>query len=544
MNKRLILILLFIFTFSLFLRLWNLNRYGFIYQGVYHRSAADVAYSPFMFADAVIYLLRAQNMACGQGFGFPLQPPMYSFFLLTPLLLVNKVVFAKLLNIIFCSLTPCLVYLICLRLGLRLTALLCSLLCATSLASIILSVTLNPEGFYSTLICILLLVLYSINHGVLYRKAALIALIGSMIILTRSEFVLIYLVITVWLLAGSTDLARWKIMLICIAVPVLVIMPWTVRNYLFFKEFNKRIDERLPKLVILSSNGPINFYIGHNPLANGRFNQEVTTETLNLADRKFRRIYYNGYRLGLSWALEHPRWEIKLAMKKIAAFFEGFSLGFFNSNLPLDGKKLEGYRYKGDSMIPQNPVIAYILVPLALIGWIFAILRKNKEVILIGVMIAAAAVVNIAFFGLARSAMAMLPLGFIISCYAMETFYIRLPMIFMKQKTINYLIVVIFLVLLIFDCIITYSPRVVVSSQKQSGLEIIESIPTLSRSLNLTPKASQDLFRGHRHIHQNQIYVWGDPAMPIILGFPPERESQNYGNRHPSCHARPAPSAG
>lgn len=58
-------------------------------------------------------------------------------------------------------------------------------------------------------------------------------------------------------------------------VSVLLIMPWTLRNYYYFDA-----------LVPISNNGGINFYIGNNPHANGRYNsnQSIRAPLENLSE--------------------------------------------------------------------------------------------------------------------------------------------------------------------------------------------------------------------------------------------------------------------
>jgi len=79
---------------------------------------------------------------------------------------------------------------------------------------------------------------------------------------------------------------------------LLVLSPWIIRNYAVTRRF-----------ILIDTNGPINFYIAHNPLANGQWVDIKPHTDIN-------RLYETGYREGLVYISENFSKEIELIKLK------------------------------------------------------------------------------------------------------------------------------------------------------------------------------------------------------------------------------------
>jgi hypothetical protein len=85
---------------------------------------------------------------------------------------------------------------------------------------------------------------------------------------------------------------------LALVIILLVFSPWIIRNYLVTKRF-----------ILIDTNGPINFYIAHNPLANGQWVDVKPHTDIN-------RLYETGYREGLVYISKNITREIGLIKLK------------------------------------------------------------------------------------------------------------------------------------------------------------------------------------------------------------------------------------
>lgn len=79
---------------------------------------------------------------------------------------------------------------------------------------------------------------------------------------------------------------------------LLVLSPWIIRNH--------NVTERL---ILIDTNGPINFYIAHNPIANGQWVDVKPHTDIN-------RLYETGYREGFTYIMGHLPREAQLLKLK------------------------------------------------------------------------------------------------------------------------------------------------------------------------------------------------------------------------------------
>lgn len=85
-------------------------------------------------------------------------------------------------------------------------------------------------------------------------------------------------------------------------VMLAVLSPWIIRNYVVTGRF-----------ILIDTNGPINFYIAHNPLANGQWVDVKPHTDIN-------RLYETGYKEGLAYICRNVPKEISLLKLKQQLF--------------------------------------------------------------------------------------------------------------------------------------------------------------------------------------------------------------------------------
>jgi hypothetical protein len=129
--------------------------------------------------------------------------------------------------------------------------------------------------------------------------------------LTRESGLLILLGLFLWLVyrrrSWRAGLRTW---LPTGIVAVLVILPWTVRNYVVLERF-----------VPIATNGGVNFYIGNNPEATGSFNWAMApgaewnkASATGFYETEASRL---GYEHGLRFIVQNPGKEALLLAKKL-----------------------------------------------------------------------------------------------------------------------------------------------------------------------------------------------------------------------------------
>lgn len=98
---------------------------------------------------------------------------------------------------------------------------------------------------------------------------------------------------------------RFKPLLLTLFISAIIIAPWTLRNYRVFH-----------KLIPVSSNGGINFWIGHNPKTTGGF-QATGNLPLSIQQADENAQSTMAYRDGFKYALMHPAEELGHSCLKI-----------------------------------------------------------------------------------------------------------------------------------------------------------------------------------------------------------------------------------
>jgi len=241
--------------------------------------------------------------------------------------------------------------------------------------------------------------------------------------LTRAEMLVFFPMAFLWFLvvrgvSGESVRSAFKVMFFSL----LVVFCWTVRNYLICDKF-----------VLVSSNGPINFFIGNNPLQKGSYFPPIAT----------RRERENYLLSGLIYDLEHPGWCVQFFKEKFKLYWSArtrdhpkqlMESRFDNSAVKLFNDRFEESRL---NRFVQNSRLGgfyefLIFVYSCLIGffWFFTFLGLifghlfwQKSYFLIGICFAHALVFSLFFSGANSYFVPMLPYLYIIMALGVTSIY-------------------------------------------------------------------------------------------------------------------------
>ncbi len=220
---------------------------------------------------------------------------------------------------------------------------------------------------------LLLLVKYQEQRRPLHLFWAGAALGG--VVLDKVNVLLFLPVLLFYLAVGFTRRSagwQWKPVLLCLTGLSLVIVPVTVRNYMVGRD-----------LVLVSSNGGVNFFIGNNPAAAGYFRLPTGSglEDPNLYESSLREAekalgrtlkpseasrYW--FRRGLDFYGEHPWAALKLLGKKMYLLLNAYEIPNHMS--------FDFVRLNFGTALQWMPIGYWLVFPLAMVG-LARLIRKD-----------------------------------------------------------------------------------------------------------------------------------------------------------------------
>ncbi|MGB5108084.1 MAG: glycosyltransferase family 39 protein [Candidatus Zixiibacteriota bacterium] len=220
--------------------------------------------------DPWYYLSIAESVFKGAGFSegnlLAYRPPLYPLYITAIFAIFGEhITVVQIIQALMAAVSCVFVYWFSKRLFGFTAGFLAALFCALYPQFIHYSVGIWSEQLFTFL---MLLSLFLLVEGL--AKDSKLPLIGAglaigLAILTRDSAVFILFGYLIWILRVSESrrvaIVRFAAVAVC---AVLVVMPWTIRNYKVFG-----------KLVPVSTNGGINFYMGNNPDATGGFNWKL-----------------------------------------------------------------------------------------------------------------------------------------------------------------------------------------------------------------------------------------------------------------------------
>jgi tetratricopeptide (TPR) repeat protein len=188
--------------------------------------------------------------------------------------------------------------------------------------------------FFTLVFVTITLLLLIEAHQSHRRSLALLAGIAlGCAALDRTNIVL-FVPVAAWFLASEFSLKlkswKWKPAILFIIGTILVIIPFTLRNYFVDNDF-----------VLVSSNAGVNLYIGNNPQANGVFNlphesglsnYDLNGSSIETAERETGRqlkpsqVSRFWMKKAVSFIVEHPATAVTLAWRKFLLLWNFYEI--------------------------------------------------------------------------------------------------------------------------------------------------------------------------------------------------------------------------
>jgi hypothetical protein len=281
---------------------------------------AGVAYSislknHFRYHDEKEYFLIAQNIATHGTFSISddeptaWRPPGYPF-LLAPFIWAGAdVIGCRIVNFVFFCLGLYLIYHFLARHS-KLAGILGIFLVLCYPVLFYAAGTLYPQTIAGTLSLLLIYLLFAEDEELTPLKVLLAGALTGLLILIVPTYIMSFILTALWILFINKR-ERWSSLFTYVVAVILMLTPWTVRNFALFGEF-----------VFISTNGGINFLLGNS--ANSEANLGVNVD---LSSYKRPRSFDEAQtdKLMRYYAFKHiyqHRWEsLKLYVSKFVNYF-------------------------------------------------------------------------------------------------------------------------------------------------------------------------------------------------------------------------------
>jgi 4-amino-4-deoxy-L-arabinose transferase-like glycosyltransferase len=270
------------------------------------------------FDDSVFYQNVTVNLVEGNGYTNPFThfptaqwPPGYPFFLAGIYYLFGPtLVGARLANVVLGAATAALTYLLALRLFDKRTAVAAALVMALFpsqifFVSLVWSEVVFTFGFVLALLCIVM-VLQAPDSQRRWWLLAAGLLSGAGALVRGQGFFLPIIAFVVWGALGREWMRSLKWTAVTVVVMALVILPWSVRNYVV-----------LDSPVLVSSSFGGNFYMGHNKEGPEGVDHILEEYGPLSKDPRAEVVVGNaGLREGLKFLVTHPLDEVRMTGEK------------------------------------------------------------------------------------------------------------------------------------------------------------------------------------------------------------------------------------
>ncbi len=395
--------LIFIFLFSFALRLIYLLQI----QANPHFNVPTM--------DPLYHDVWAQNIASGNWLGSSIffRAPFYPYFLALVYKLFGHGYFIpRLIQHIVGSFSCILVYFLARKLYNRSVAVIASLIASSYGILIYFESELLLDSFLVLFDILLILYLLNTRDNPKKYRWLICGLILGLSAITRPNILFCIPFIWLWIYLSFKGRVKLKTLSAYCAILLLGMMvlvaPVTLRNYIVGKD-----------LVLISSQGGINFYLGNNPQADGMsaifygadwqyrdFQFTAQKETgKNLKPSQISGYYYQK---GLDFILGQPAKSSKLLLKKLYLFWNKIEI---SNNQDIYFFK----RYS--SLIRILPLGFWIIGPLALTGIAISFLERRK-IFLPFIFVISYMVTVVLFFVNARFRLPVIPFIIVFASYA------------------------------------------------------------------------------------------------------------------------------
>ncbi len=248
----------------------------------------------------------------------------------------------------------------------------------------------DPDGLNLLLLALTILTLDDAMERPRKLVWVTLGILFGIQILVRPDILMGIAFFGLWIILYSksgTD-RREKILGYCaaVAISLLMVLPWTIRNYNAFGAF-----------VLVSANSGFNFYMGNNPQATGEFQQGPRTSesiAIDSARAQFFRehpshVERDSYllKVGEQWISNHPIAALKLDLKKF--YFHWWQRDSAGGDVGAAEWMMTGYKF----------VSAFLL----LFGFygLFSLKSKSRRALLITLFLYSTAI-SVIFFTQSR----------------------------------------------------------------------------------------------------------------------------------------------
>jgi hypothetical protein len=280
-------------------------------------------HAPSIFGEP--YLI-AKNIIAGKGFVFayPLTGKVLPSCYVTPLYVYLEVPFLffglcergiQIMNLLFLQAACFVLYSFFRRFTTPGTALLIFTALSFYIPFWILSYTLEPNSLNLLLLVLTVELLYHLLTAPSRKGWIELGLLIGLQLLLRPDILLGGLLFVIWILFWNHSKAMWNGIGIVLLISIVLVAPWTVRNYLTFQKF-----------VLVSANSGMNLFEGNNPVATGEFSEKppndeskkdfaMVSDYANTHDA----IDLDKYRFAIAkqWIFDHPAEAFTLDLKKV-----------------------------------------------------------------------------------------------------------------------------------------------------------------------------------------------------------------------------------
>jgi 4-amino-4-deoxy-L-arabinose transferase-like glycosyltransferase len=383
------------------------------------RLAIVVFFTPPLLQDETEYLAIAQSLYHGNGFSIDGAPtayraPVYPAFIATVFTAIGESVVAiRILQALADTLTCVLLFLLCKRFFSENTALLAITIYSFFPGNALYVSLLMTEVLFITLTLFAILLYSNKKNEYSIIEKILLGVILAILTLLKQNGALFIIIFLLWDIIRTHSLKKVIYQNVIMLISFIIFLsPWLIRNKMQFDHYS------------ITSNGGINFWIGHNQSSNGSFKYLRLNNPLELVSGEFDRSSL-GYKEGAEFLIHHPAEEVKLLFLKFAHFFEP------------DFALLQSLQYKPEWKQYQKSILVYrefspfvllvlhcltmIVIVAGLWGLIFANDSKYQYLLLVRLIIVFWICSHLVYFGVARFRLPIMPLFIAMTAFSFES---------------------------------------------------------------------------------------------------------------------------
>jgi 4-amino-4-deoxy-L-arabinose transferase-like glycosyltransferase len=374
-------------------------------------------YPTELYADSKWYFEKASNISRGEGYIYDtisrkptaVWPVGYPAFLALIFRITGPdEMVAKFANVALAVCIVCLTYLIALRLFDHTIGVFSAFFIAILPGFISYNSLVCSDVLFMALVMSVLLLTLDQNYIVpsSARMSWLLALVTGMVSgfmsITRSTGLMLLplWIIIRWLSGRHSPISLWRWVLAMGIGTAIVVLPWTARNYVYFH-----------RLIPVSTNGGMNFWMGNNPLAYGGYvfpRDDVNNPFLRLIGDEIA-IDQTGYDLGFKFVREHPFQVLKLLPAKIFYLYNANDAGL---EWNIRSSVLPRQSGTGTWAYTLANLIYIVLALFAILGVLILFLRERgaQSLVWIGAIFTIYwTIIHLPFFGSDRFSLPLLP---------------------------------------------------------------------------------------------------------------------------------------